>query len=465
MAERRFLTVSGMEKALDETLIDKLGARLSGRLLRPSDGDYDAVRRVWNGMIDKRPALIAQCAATTDVVDVVTFAHDQDLLVSVRGGGHNIAGASVCERGLMIDLSRMNRVSVDPQARTARVEGGAKLGDLDRATQAFGLATTAGVVTTTGVAGLTLGGGMGRLGRKHGLACDNLLSVEVVTAAGRVLKVSADENPDLFWAVRGGGANLGVVTSFEFQLHPVGPVVYGGLVIHPIKDGREVFRRFHDYCRTAPDELRAEALLLTSPDGDRVMALSICCIGPLDQAERTVQPLRSFGAPLADQVAPTPYLDIQAGADQIFPTGLHYYWKSHFVKDFTVDAIDVTLAYFAKVPSPRSVVVLEQFGGAVARVAPDATAFGHRDVEYDFFPASIWTDPSDSERQIAWARGLWEATKPFGTGGVYVNDLGEEGDDRVRAAYGGNYARLASLKTKYDPGNFFRLNQNVKPGA
>jgi len=465
MAERRFLTVSGTEKTLDETLIDKLGAGLGGRLLRPSDGDYDAVRRVWNGMIDKRPALIAQCAATADVVDVVTFARDHDLLVSVRGGGHNIAGTSVCERGLMIDLSRMNRVSIDPQARTARVEGGAKLGDLDRATQAFGLATTAGVVTTTGVAGLTLGGGMGRLGRKHGLACDNLLSVEVVTAEGRVLKVSTDENADLFWAVRGGGANLGVVTSFEFRLHPVGPVVYGGLVIHPIKDGKEVFRRFHDYCRTAPDELRAEAVLLTSPDGDRVMALSICCIGPLDQAERIVQPLRSVGSPLADKVAPTPYLDIQAAGDQIFPTGLRYYWKSHFVKDFTVDAIDVTLAHFANVPSPRSVVILEQFGGAVARVAPQATAFGHRDVEYDFFPASIWTDPADSERQIGWARGLWEATKSFGTGGVYVNDLGEEGEDRVRAAYGGNYARLAALKTKYDPGNFFRLNQNVKPAA
>jgi len=451
VAERRFLTVSGAEKALDEALIGKLGAGLRGRLLRPGD-EYDTVRRVWNGMIDKRPALIAQCATTEDVVDVVSFARDQDLLVSVRGGGHNIAGKSVCERGLMIDLSRMNRVSVDPEARTARVAGGAKLGDFDRATQVFGLATTAGVVTTTGVAGLTLGGGMGRLGRKHGLACDNLLSVEVVTAAGRMLRVSADENADLFWALRGGGANLGVVTSFEFRLHPVGPVVYGGAVVYAIKDGREVYRRFHDYCRTAPDELRAEAVLLT------------CCIGPLDEAERIVQPLRSFGAPLADQVAPTPYLDIQAAGDQVFPTGLRYYWKSHFVKDFTADAIDVTLAHFASVPSPRSVVVLEQFGGAVARVAPGATAFGHRDVEYDFFPASIWTDPADSERQIAWARELWEATKPFGTGGVYVNDLGDEGEDRVRAAYGGNYTRLAAVKAKYDPANFFRLNQNVKPG-
>ncbi len=465
MAERRFRTVSGMEKAVDETPIDKLGANFLGRLLRPGDSDYDATRRVWNGMVDKRPALIAQCAATEDVVAVVTFAHDHDLLVSVRGGGHNIAGKSVCEGGLMIDLSRMNRVSVDPDRRTARVEGGAKLGDLDRATQAFGLATTAGVVSTTGVGGLTLGGGMGRLGRKYGLACDNLVSVEMVTADSRVLTVSAEENPDLFWAVRGGGANLGIVTFFEFRLHPVGPLVYGGVVVYPMKQGKDVLKRFHDYCRTAPDELRAEAVLLTSADGDPVTAISICCIGPLAEAERIVQPLRNFGSPLADSVAPTPYLDLQAAGDQIFPTGLCFYWKSHFVKDFSTDAIDVTMAHFANVPSPRSVVILEQYGGAVARIAPDATAFSHRDVQYDFFPASVWTDPADSERQIAWARGLWEATKPFGTGGVYVNNLGDEGEDRVLAAYGVNYARLAALKAKYDPGNFFRLNQNVKPRA
>jgi hypothetical protein len=231
------------------------------------------------------------------------------------------------------------------------------------------------------------------------LACDNVISVELVTADGRVLKASADENPDLFWAVRGGGANLGVVTSFEFRLHAAGPIVYGGVVVHPIKDAKEVFRRFHDYCRTAPDEFRAEAVLLTSPDGDPVMALSLCCIGPLDEAERIVQPLRAFGSPLADQVAPTPYLDIQAAGDQTFPTGLRFYWKSHFVKEFNDDVIDVTLAHFATVPSPRSVVILEQYGGAVARVAPDATAFSHRDVQYDFFPASVWTDPADSERQ------------------------------------------------------------------
>lgn len=463
MAERRFVTITGTEKVLDETVIDKLGAALQGEMLRPGERDYDAVRKVWNGMIDKRPALIVRCARTSDVVAAVNFARDHDLLVSVRGGGHNIAGASVCERGIMIDLSRLNDVRVDAGRRTARVDGGAKLGDLDRATQAFGLATTAGVVTTTGVGGLTLGGGVGKLARKYGLACDNLLSVEIVTADGRVLHASADENPDLFWAVRGGGANLGVVTSFEFQLHPVGPVVYGGVVIYRLDDAKSVLRRLHEFCRAAPDELRVEGVLLTSPDGDLVLAISTCCIGPLDEAERVVQPLRNFASPLSDQVGAVPYLELQAAGDQIFPTGLCYYWKSHFMRDFGADAIEVAVAHFSKVPSPRSVVILEQYGGAVARVGPTDTAFGHRDAEYDFFPASIWSDPAESETHIAWARGLWEAMYPFSTGGVYVNDLGDEGEERVRAAYGANYARLVAIKNTYDPGNFFRLNQNIKP--
>jgi FAD/FMN-containing dehydrogenase len=463
MTERRFVTITGAEKVLDETVIDKLGAGLRGEVLRSGDRDYDGARRVWNGMVDKRPALIVRCAVTSDVVAAVNFACDHDLLVSVRGGGHNIAGASVCERGIMIDLSRLNGVRVDAGRRTARVDGGAKLGDLDRATQAFGLATTAGVVSTTGVGGLTLGGGVGKLARKYGLACDNLLSVEIVTADGRVLHASADENPDLFWAVRGGGANLGVVTSFEFQLHPVGPVVYGGAVIYRLDDAKSVLRRLHEFCRAAPDELRVEGVLLTSPDGDPVLAVSICCIGPLDEAERIVQPLRSFASPLSDQVGAVPYLELQAAGEQIFPTGLWYYWKSHFMRDFGDDAIEVALAHFSKVPSPRSVVILEQYGGAVARVGPSDTAFGHRDAEYDFFPASIWSDPSESERHIAWARGLWEAMRPFSTGGVYVNDLGDEGEERVRAAYGANYARLVAIKNTYDPGNFFRLNQNIKP--
>lgn len=463
MAERRIVTITGTEKSLDDALIDKFGSGLRGELLRPDDHDYDSVRRVWNGMIDKRPALIVRCAGTSDVVDAVTFARDHHLLVSVRGGGHNIAGKSVCEGGLMVDLSRMNGVRVDGAHRTARVEGGAKLGDLDRATQALGLATTAGVVSTTGVGGLTLGGGVGKLARKYGLACDNLLSVEMVIADGRVLKASADENQDLFWAVRGGGANLGIVTSFEFRLHPVGPVVYGGLVIHRLKDAKAALRHFDDYCRTAPDEFRGEAVLLTSPDGELVLAISTCCIGPLDQAEHTVAPLREFGSPLSDQVGAVPYLELQAGGDQIFPTGLRVYWKSHFMAGFGDDAIDVVLAHFAKVPSPQSVVILEQYGGAIARLGPSDTAFSHRDAQFDFFPASVWSNPAESDANIAWARGVWEATSKYSTGGVYVNDLGDEGEERVRAAYGANYARLVATKNTYDPGNFFRLNANIKP--
>jgi FAD/FMN-containing dehydrogenase len=463
MTERRFITLSGTEKALDDGLIDKFGSGLRGELLRSGDPDYDGARTVWNGMIDKRPALIVRCATASDVADAVTFARDHALLVSVRGGGHNIAGKSVCEGGVMIDLSRMNRVAVDADRRTARVQGGAKLGDLDRATQAFGLATTAGVVSTTGVAGLTLGGGVGKLARKYGLACDNVLGVEMVTADGRVLKASADENQDLFWAVRGGGANLGVVTSFDFRLHPVGPLVYGGLVIHRLSEAKDVLRRFDDYCRTAPDELRTEAVLLTSPDGERVLALSICCVGPLDEAERIVAPLRALGSPLSDQVGATPYLELQGAGEQIFPTGLRFYWKSHLMTSLADDAIDAVLAHFAKVPSPRSVMILEQYGGAIGRVGQADTAFGHRDAQWDVFPASIWSDPAESDANIAWARAVWEALGKYSTGGVYVNDLGDEGDDRVRAAYGANYARLVASKNKYDPANFFRLNANIKP--
>jgi hypothetical protein len=455
--------MDGGECVLSGAAIDRFTSKLRGELLTSDHPEYDAVRRVWNGTVDKRPALIVRCTGTADVVACVRFAREHELLLSVRGGGHNIAGKSVCEGGLMIDLSRMSDISIDPQKRTARVQGGAKLGDMDRATQAHGLATTAGVVSTTGVAGLTLGGGMGRLGRKHGLACDNLISATVVTADAQVLSVSAVEHPDLFWALRGGGANLGIVTSFEFQLHPVGPIVYGGLVFYPVKQASEILKRFDAFCDSAPDEVRVEAVILTSPEREPVLAISTCCIGPLNEAERLLQPLRVLGSPLADHVAATSYLEIQAAADQIFPTGMCFYWKSHFLKDLNEAAINTILAQFAKVLSPRSAIVLEQWGGAVARMPPDATAFNHRDVRYDFIPASVWTDRADSERQIAWVRQLWEATKPFGTGGVYVNNLGDEGEDRVLAAYGANYEKLAAVKANYDPLNLFRLNQNVQP--
>jgi UDP-N-acetylenolpyruvoylglucosamine reductase len=409
--------------------------------------------------------LIARCAGADDVVDAVRFAREEDLLVSVRGGGHNIAGKSVCDGGLMIDLSPMRSVQVDPHERTAHVEGGALLGDLDRAAQAHGLATTAGVVTHTGVGGLTLGGGVGRLARKHGLACDNLLAVEVVSATCDVLRATTTENADLFWGVRGGGGNFGVVTAFEFQLHPVGPDVLGGTIVHPLEEARAALRFYQEYSRTAPNELSADGIFLTSPDGERVFAISVCYVGMIEEGERALEPLRRFGRPLVDDIAPVAYTDVQAAADAFFPAGLRFYWKSHFLKEVGDDAVEATVSHFAKSPSPRSLLVFQQYGGAVSRVERSATAFWHRDAEWDNFPTSVWTEPAETETHVQWVREWWDLMKPFSTGGEYVNNLGEEGEDRVRTSYGENYKRLVVLKDKYDPTNFYRLNANVTPTA
>jgi FAD/FMN-containing dehydrogenase len=458
-------TRTGGQIVLEKSVAHKLKASLRGELLRPGDDTYAESRKVWNGMIDHRPALIARCAETADVIETITFARDNDLLVSVRGGGHNIAGKAVCTGGLMIDLSHMRSVAVDPLNRTARVDGGATLGELDGATQASGLATTAGVVTHTGVAGLTLGGGVGRLARKYGLACDNLLSVELVTAEGQVVRTSASEHSDLFWGVRGAGANFGVATSFEFQLHPVGPGVLGGVVVHPLEKARAALKFYYEYSRSAPDELSADAFFLTSTDGDPVFAISVCYIGPMEEGERVLEPLRRFGPPLADEVGPAAYTELQAAGDAFFPVGLHYYWKSHFLEEIPDDAIEAAVSHFASVPSPRSLIVFQQFGGAVSRVAHSETAFRHRNAQYDNFAASIWTDPRESEMHEQWVREWWDMMSPFSIGAEYVNNLGEEGEDRVRAAYGDNYERLVVLKNKYDPTNFFRLNANIQPSA
>ncbi|MGH2362091.1 MAG: FAD-binding oxidoreductase, partial [bacterium] len=404
-------------------------------------------------------------ADTGDVTHTVRFARENELLVSVRGGGHNIAGKAVCDRGLMIDLSAMRSVHVDPGKRTARVEGGAILGDLDSATQKFGLATTAGVVTHTGVGGLTLGGGVGRLARKHGLACDNLLAAEVVTAAGDVVRASASENADLFWGLRGGGGNFGVVTAFEFQLHPVGPAVLGGVVVHRLKEAKAALEFYHELSRTAPDELSADAQFYTSPERELLFSVSVCYIGPIDQGERVLQPLRRFGPPVSDEIRSVSYIELQSADDAFFPIGLCYYWKSHFLKVISADAVDVAVSSFARVPSPRSMLAFQQFGGAVSRIGQSETAFCHRDTQYDNIFVSIWNDPSESDTQMKCARQWWDAMKPFSIGGEYVNNLGEEGEERVRAAYGVNYERLVTLKNKYDPTNFFRLNANIRPSV
>jgi FAD/FMN-containing dehydrogenase len=454
---------AGDQTALEESAAQELRRSLRGELLRPGDETYDEARKVWNGMIDHRPALIARCAGTEDVVKTVTFARDHDLLVSVRGGGHNIAGKAVCDGGLMIDLSRMRGIAVDARNQTARVEGGATLGELDAATQADGLATTAGVVTHTGVAGLTLGGGVGRLARKYGLACDNLLSIELVTADGQVLTASDAENSELFWGMRGAGANFGVATSFEFQLHSVGPDVLGGVLLHPLEKAKEALKFHYEYSRSAPDELSVDAFLLTTPDGDPAFAISPVYIGPMEQGERVLEPLRRFGPPLVDEVAPIPYTEAQAAGDAFFPIGLHFYWKSHFLEEISDDAIEATVSHFASVPSPKSLIVFQQYGGAVSRVGETETAYRHRSAQYDNFPTSVWTDPRETETQRQWVREWWDMMSPYSIGAEYVNNLGEEGQDRVRAAYGDNYERLVTLKNKYDPTNFFHLNANIQP--
>jgi hypothetical protein len=465
MSDLEVTTVNDGRVVVAEAAVTQLRTRLHGEVILPGDAGYDSTRRVWNGMVDKRPALIVRCAGAADVIGAVTFARDHDLLVSVRAGGHNIAGKAVAEGGVMIDLAGMRSVQVDPAKRTARVDGGATLGDLDRATQVFGLATTAGVVTHTGVAGLTLGGGIGRIGRKYGLACDNLLSAEIVPATGQRLRASATENADLFWGIRGGGGNFGIVTSFEFQLYPVGPTVLGGVVIHSWENAKDALRFYANYSRTAPDELAADAVLLTSPEGQRIVAISACYIGSPEEGERVLQPLRRFGSPLADQIGPIAYTELQATGDAFFPIGCRYYWKTHFMADISDDAIEATTNHFALVPSPQSVIVFQQYGGAVSRVDRTATAFSHRDAQYDFIPTSVWTDEASSEQQMNWVRNLWQTMQPFSTGGEYVNNLGDEGDDRIAAAYGANHARLVTLKDKYDPRNFFRLNANIRPSG
>ena len=451
----------------------ELAPDFRGELLRPGDGGYDAARRVWNGMIDRRPGLIARCTGVGDVQAAIRVAREQRLLVAVRGGGHNVAGNAVCDDGLVIDLSPLKGIFVDPSSRTARVQGGVTLGELDRETQRFGLATTGGLISTTGVAGLTLGGGLGWLARKFGTACYNLLSAQVVTPAGEIVTASESENPDLFWGLRGGGGNFGIVTTFEYRLHRVGPEVLAGAVFHPLERGEAVLRFFHDFAREAPDELTAIAQVFTAgpapflppeTEGRRLVAIGVCWAGDLDEGERVLAPLRSSGSPLADVIGPIPYTALQSGSDPAFPAGRHNYWKSSYLNEISDGAIAAALEYAERMPSPYSVFYVEHLEGAIRRVSPEETAFAHRDAAFDFNALAVWEDPSDTDENVAWARGFWEAMQPHAGRGVYVNNLGVEGQDRVREAYGeATYARLAALKDRFDPENLLRLNQNVEP--
>ncbi len=468
MADIGIATTMGRDFMLDVDAIEQFSAELRGGHLLRGDEGYDDARTIYNAMIDKQPALIARCAGVADVIHAVNFARTNDLVVSVRGGGHNVSGNAITDGGLMIDLSPMKGVRVDPEGKTARAEPGVTWGEFDHETQAFGLATTGGLVSTTGVAGLTLGGGLGWLMGNHGLACDNLISVDVVTADGRFLTASDSHNQDLFWALRGGGGNFGIATSFEFQLHPVGPML-GGILIHPLDKAAETIGFYDDYTRTCPDELGTFVAFVTSPEGERVMAIFVCYNGSVEEGERVLRPLREFGTPLADMIGPMPYVQVQRMMDEGFPAGRQNYWKSNFLKGLDTEAIEIIVDHVAKAPSPYSAVAIEQFSGAVNRVGKDDTAFNHRDARYNLLIVGIWPDPTAKADNVKWVRDLWDAMEPYSSGGVYVNYLGEEADEgaeRIKSAYGPEkYERLVALKNKYDPINLFRLNQNIKPSA
>ena len=459
---------------LDDRTVSDLEETLRGTLLRPGDDGYDEARTVWNAMIDRRPALIARCAGVADVMASVDFAREHDLVLAVKAGGHNAAGNAVCDDGLVIDLSLMKSVRVDPRAGTARVEPGTTLGELDAETQAFGLAASAGVVSTTGVAGLTLGGGWGWLSRRFGLAVDNLGAADVVTADGELVQASERENADLFWGIRGGGGNFGIVTSFEFDLHEVGPQVLGGMVLYPFDDAAELLRFHREFTADAPDELCCYAAIMTAPPepfvpeayhGEQVVAFPLCYSGAAEEGQDVVRPLREFDEPVVDLVQPMPFTAQQQLFDAELEPGYRNYWKTQLVDPLPDEAIDLVVERSRSLPTPMTQVVLEHLDGEISRVDPDATAYRHRDAAFSFNVFPRWEDPAEDEAHVSWAREFQDAVRPYATDGVAVNFLSQEGDERVRAAYGENYDRLVELKDRYDPGNLFRMNQNVAPSA
>jgi len=439
--------------------------RLKGTVVLPGSAGYDEARKVWNGAIDKRPAMIAYCAGAEDVARAVAFARSRDICIAVRSGGHNVAGLSVCDGGMVIDLSQMKQIEVDPVRRIARAEAGLNLGEFDRATQEHGLATTMGVNSDTGIAGLTLGGGFGKLGRKYGLTCDNLIAAEVVTAEGTILRASATEHPDLFWGLRGGGGNFGIVTAFEYRLHAIGTSLLVASALHRYDGAREAMRFYDEFARRAPDEADVDAALVTLPSGERFFSITGCYVGSHHDGERALSPIVRFGSPVETSLATVPYLEIQSGGDALFPRGRRYYWKAQFLREIGAGAIDALLDAYAKAPNTSSLLVFQHVGGAIARVPTPDSPYANRDAAFDCFPVAIWDDSADDDANMRWARELWSAVRPYSTGGVYANNLGEEGEDRVRDAYGENYARLAALKTRYDPTNLFRLNQNIRPAT
>ena len=457
---------------LQSTKIDAFKGKFRGEVVSPGDEAYDDARRIWNAMIDKHPALIVRCITTSDVVLAVNFARDNELLLAVRGGGHNIAGSAMCDDGIVIDLSQMKAASVDPVARRVTIEGGATLADLDASTQAHGLATPLGINSTTGVAGLTLGGGFGWLSRKHGMPIDNLESAEVVTAAGEVVRASNTEHPDLFWALRGGSGNFGVVTHFEFRLHPVGPDVLSGLIVYPIAAAKSVLRQYREFLAQAPDALSVWAVLRQAPPlpflpeevhGPGMLALALLYAGDPKLGEPLIDPLREFGTPLGEHVGVQPYIAWQQAFDPLLTPGARNYWKSHNFSTLQDGLFDAVIESIENLPSPQCEIFFGAIGGATTRPAPESAAYAHRDAQFVMNVHGRWQEQADDERCIGWAREFFKASAPFASGGVYVNFLTADEGDRVRSAYGPNYDRLAQVKRTYDPDNLFRTNQNVQP--
>ena len=454
--------------------LDALTAGFRGTLHGPDDPAYNELRRVHNAMIDRRPALIARCSGTADVMAALAYARDHHLPVAVRSGGHSVSGYGMCDEGVCIDVSPMKGIWVDPQRRVVRAQAGLTWGEFDRETALYGLATTGGRVSSTGIGGLILGSGSGWLERKHGLSADNLLAADVVTADGRLVRASADENPELFWGLRGGGGNFGIVTSFELRLHPLPPLILGGMLLWPFGRAREVVQFYREFMESAPDEVISAMAFITAPPepfvpeparGQKVVGVILGWAGDPDEGAEVITPLREFGPPAADLVGPMPYVALQQLIDPANQPGFHHYWKAENFRVFDDEVIEVFIERAAQVPSPFTEFLLVPCGGAVGRVPNDATALGNRDAKWQFHALSVWPDPADSEANIAWSRGTAEALKPYVGGGIYLNYTSDSDEAAILASYGQKYDRLVALKDEFDPNNVFRMNQNIKPSS
>jgi FAD/FMN-containing dehydrogenase len=474
MNDVKLVGLTGDAVTVDADALETLKSSLRGVLLFPGDEGYDNSRTVWNAMIDRKPALVACCVGAADIRQAVAFAHHHRLLTAIKGGAHNIAGNAVCEGGFLIDLSRMRAVTVDPIAAVAHVEPGVTLGELDHECQAFGLATPTGINSTTGIAGLTLGGGFGWLSRKHGMTIDNLVAADVVTADGQLHRATETENPDLFWAIRGGSGNFGVVSRFVFRLHPVGPEVLSGLIVYPLADARAALRRYREYVKTLDEDTSVWAVMRKAPPlpflpaeayGSEILAFCVFHAGDPEDGRKTIEPFRKLGSVLGEFVGMQPYAEWQKAFDPLLAPGARNYWKSHNFVELSDGAIDVAVKYVETLPSPQCEIFFGLMGGATARPRPDATAYGHRDAIYVCNVHGRWDHVQDDHKCIEWARGFFHEAAPYASGGVYVNFLTDDEPDRIKSAYGPGYERLVAIKQKYDPDNLFRMNQNIRPRA